>query len=158
MNLINWIKVLFLWLAVPLITIFLDGILRIKFLSLNLTIAYVCFIAYTKGAAKGAIMGLITGFIEDSMSGIILGPSMLSRSLVGILSTFLYERMIIWNPIFSMLVVFLMSLVDDIISYILLSLFVKSPYEIGYFLWLAFVRAALTSPAGLLIKTTKHES
>ncbi len=155
---IYWIKLVLLWAGIPLAAVFLDGILRIKFVSLNLSIALVCFVSYRKGPAKGAIMGLVTGFIEDNMGGIILGPSMLSRSLAGVLCTLLYDRMIIWNPVFSMLVVFLMSLVDDLVSYILLSLFVGSPYELGYFVGQTFIRALLTAPVGLLIKAPRHES
>ncbi len=158
MKFFDWIKLIFFWIVLPVVTVFLSGVLRYKFLSVNLAITLVCFTAYRKGPLNGALMGLITGFIEDNMGGIILGPFMLSRSMAGILCTLLYDRMIIWNPVFSMIVLFLMSIVDDAVSYIMLGLFVNPPYELTYFVGTALLRAVLTAPLGLFIKASKHES
>ncbi len=158
MRFFDWIKIAFFWVVLPVIAVLMGGILRFKSLSINLPVALVCFTAYRKGASKGALMGLITGFIEDNMGGIILGPFMLSRSVAGVLCTFLYERMIIWNPIFSNLVLFLMSLVDDALAYVAISIFVQHPYGLGYFIGTALLRAILTAPLGLFFKIERHET
>lgn len=95
----------------------------------------------------GIGMGFIIGFIQDCLSGAILGINTLSKSLISFFFANLKDKIIVDNfiPIFFFL--FLASMFDSMVFYIISGMLVEAKFFSGFhlpsILMFAFYNAAL---------------
>ncbi|MEK6528842.1 MAG: rod shape-determining protein MreD [Nitrospirota bacterium] len=83
----------------------------------------VCFYSLRHGQMKGMIYGAFTGFLIDSASGVILGPNMFSKFLIGFMISSIRQKLFQWNIIVSALIIAIFSLMDIVLVYLFLETF-----------------------------------
>lgn len=75
------------------------------------------------GQVKGMIYGAFTGFLIDSASGVILGPNMFSKFLIGFMISSIRQKLFQWNIIVSASIIAIFSLMDILLVYLFLETF-----------------------------------
>ncbi len=95
----------------------------------------VCFYSLRYGQTKGMIYGAFTGLLIDSASGIILGPNMFSKFMIGFIISSIRQKLFQWNIIVSASVIAIFSLMDILLVYLFLETFAgisfaEMPYRI----------------------------
>jgi rod shape-determining protein MreD len=83
----------------------------------------VCFYSLKHGQMKGMIYGAFAGFLIDSASGIIFGPNMLSKFLIGFMISSIRQKLFQWNIIVSASIIAIFSLMDILLVYLFLETF-----------------------------------
>lgn len=83
----------------------------------------VCFYSLRHGQMKGMIYGAFTGFLIDSASGVILGPNMFSKFLIGFMISSIRQKLFQWNIIVSASIIAIFSLMDMVLVYLFLETF-----------------------------------
>jgi rod shape-determining protein MreD len=105
-----------------------------------------------RGEIPGMFFGALIGLIEDTISGSLLGLNILSKGLIGYLSSSLYKRLFIWTPLIGAINIFSLTFLDCSIVFILRSIFDKVPVEIGTALFIIIVKSIVNAPLGIFIK------
>lgn len=129
-----------------------QSLISISSIKLNLTLILVYYFGIKKGEVYGAGMGTAIGFLEDTISGQILGPCILSKGVVGVLSAYVSRGFFVWTPILGVFSVFVLTFVDEFVVYLSLSLFSQSPSLFQDFITLGAIKALINAPFGILIK------
>ena len=117
-----------------------------------------CLAAPTGRAAKrmsettGHEARTIHRLLEYSLTGILLGPNLLSKGLIGYFASFMYNRFFLWTPVLGIMSIFVFTLADGLIGYITRSIFAKSPVDLSTALLVTSLQAMLNAPLGLFIK------
>ncbi|RMG05196.1 MAG: hypothetical protein D6726_01725 [Nitrospirae bacterium] len=122
-----------------------------KGIPIDLLILPVYAVSIRCGYQKGFWAGVLIGFIEDTLSGGFLGPSILSKGLMGIVSGSLFGRVFIWRPLVGWLTLLLLGALDYLIQVFALLLFWVSPGSLTDILIYSALSGLIVSPAGYLI-------
>jgi rod shape-determining protein MreD len=141
-----------LWAIIILLTVLVQGSVSFIHIKLNLTVILVCYIGMKKGEIPGMFFGALIGLVEDITSGSLLGPNILSKGLIGYLSSSLYKRLFIWTPLIGAINIFSLTFLDCSIVFILRSVFDKVPVEIGAALFIIIIKSIVNAPLGIFIK------
>jgi len=105
-----------------------------------------------RGEIPGMFFGALIGLIEDIITGGLLGPNILSKGLIGYLSSSLYRKLFIWTPLVGAINIFSLTFLDSSIVFILRSIFDKIPVDIGAALFIIMVQSLVNAPLGIFIK------
>jgi len=89
----------------------------------DLALVLVCFYSIRGDEIKGMIFGAITGLLVDSVSGLFIGPNVLSKSIIGFLFGLVRHKFFFWNVFLNTILVALFSLIDIFIVRISLEVF-----------------------------------
>ncbi len=127
----------------------IQSVISIELIKLNLTLLLVYYFGLKKGELQGVAVGISVGFLEDTLSGQLIGPGMLGKGLAGILPAYLSDGFFIWTPLLGMLAVFAL---DETVVYTSLSIFSQRPAPLQDFIALTFVKALINAPFGWLIR------
>jgi rod shape-determining protein MreD len=119
---------------------------------LNLTLLPVYYLGLRKGDLYGSTSGILTGFFEDALSGHMLGPAILSKGIIGSVSSSFPGGFFIWRPFIGVISVFILSFADEAIIFLSLTLFSQQPAPLQDFLMMALFKSAINSPAGGFIR------
>jgi len=141
-----------LWAAIILLTVLVQGSVSLIHIKLNLTVILVCYIGMKRGEIPGMFYGALIGLIEDIISGVLLGPNILSKGLIGYLSSSLYKKLFIWTPLIGAINIFSLTFLDSSIVFILRSIFDKIPVDIGTAFFIIMVQSLVNAPLGIFIK------
>lgn len=141
-----------LWTAIILLTVLAQGSVSFIHIKLNLTVILVCYIGMKRGEIPGMFFGALIGLIEDILSGVLIGPNILSKGLIGYLSSSLYRKLFIWTPLIGAINIFSLTFLDSSIVFILRSIFDKIPVDIGTALFIIMVQSLVNAPPGIFIK------
>ncbi len=141
-----------LWAAIILLTVLVQGSVSLIHIKLNLTVILVCYIGMKRGEIPGMFFGALIGLIEDIISGILIGPNILSKGLIGYLSSSLYKKLFIWTPLIGAINIFSLTFLDSSIVFILRSIFDKIPVNIGAAFFIIIVQSIINAPLGIFIK------
>jgi len=141
-----------LWAAIILLTVLIQGSVSLIHIKLNLTVILVCYIGMKRGEVPGMFFGAFIGLIEDIISGILIGPNILSKGLIGYLSSSLYKKLFIWTPLIGAINIFSLTFLDSSIVFILRSIFDKIPVDIGTALFIIIVQSLVNAPLGIFIR------
>ncbi|GMT47564.1 MAG: hypothetical protein IEMM0007_1130 [bacterium] len=133
----------------------LQSVISTELIKVNLTLLLVYYFGLKRGELQGAAVGISVGFLEDTLSGQLIGPGMLGKGLVGILPAYLSDGFFIWTPLLGMLAVFTLTVFDETVIYTSLSLFAQRPAPFQDFLALTLVKALINAPFGWLIRPGK---
>jgi len=141
-----------LWATIILLTVLVQGSVSFIHIKLNLTVILVCYIGMKRGEIPGMFFGALIGLIEDIISGSLLGPNILSKGLIGYLSSSLYKKLFIWTPLLGVINIFSLTFLDCSIVFILRSIFDKVPVNIGTALFIIITKSIVNAPLGIFIK------
>ena len=141
-----------LWAIIILLTVLVQGSVSFIHIKLNLTVILVCYIGMKRGGIPGMFFGALIGLIEDIISGVLIGPNILSKGLIGYLSSSLYKKLFIWTPLIGAINIFSLTFLDSSIVFILRSIFDKIPVNIGAALFIIIVQSIINAPLGIFIK------
>lgn len=89
----------------------------------DFVLVLVCFYTLKHGQIKGVAYGALTGLLLDLTSGSILGPNIISKSIVVFLISFIRQKLFNWNVIISAIVVAILSVADIFLVYLCLKTF-----------------------------------
>lgn len=130
----------------------LQGSISFHQITPNLTVLLACYAGVKGREIKGMLYGTLIGIVEDSLSGAFLGPHMLSKSLVGYLSSLLYSRFFVWTPYLGVLSIALLTLIDGSLVFLLRGVFDKTPAGFGAAGIIIAVQSLINAPMGFFLK------
>jgi rod shape-determining protein MreD len=146
------LKDILLWTSIILGLIVIQSLITITSFKLNLTILPVFYLGFKKGDLSGFSSGIGTGLIEDILSGYLIGPSILSKGLIGLFASLLNEKFFVWTYTMGILSVFFITIIDEIIIYLSLSIFSHQPAVLTNFILASVIKGLINSPFGGIIK------
>jgi rod shape-determining protein MreD len=144
----------YLWLAVCIFLAFLlqSGI-SILAVSPNLTALAVYFIGIRYGRMPGLLSGVFIGALQDSLSSSMLGPNMLAKGMVGLLSaSFISGSFLIWTPLLGAFAMAFLTCTDNAVVLLSLALFDKFPTQLSTALYTTAMQSLLNAPAGIFMR------
>lgn len=142
-----------LWAFAFFIAFLLQTKLSILSVAPNITVLLAYYAGIKYGQTRGVVFGLLIGAIEDSFSSPILGPNMLGKGLVGFSSSFFISGGIfVWTPLLGVLGIALLTLIDNAVVFLSLSIFNRPPTNPATALFITIMQALLNSAAGMVIK------
>jgi rod shape-determining protein MreD len=141
-----------LWAAIIFLTLIIQGSVSLFDVTPNLTVVLACYAGIRKREVKGMFFGSLIGIIEDSLSGAFLGPNLLSKSLVGYLSSFIYSRFFIWTPLLGIISISVLTLIDSSVVFMSRSIFNKMPVSIGASVFIIAIQSLSNAPLGIFLR------
>jgi len=141
-----------LWAAILLFAFILQGSISFFDISPNLTVILACYAGIKKREVKGMLIGSAIGIIEDSLSGAFLGPHLLSKGLIGYLSSLTYSRFFIWTPLLGIITMSVLTFIDGLIIFATRSIFDRMPASFLVALLLIVIQSLLNAPFGLILR------
>lgn len=145
----------FFWALIAFFTFGIQGSISLFDITPNFTVLLTCYAGIRGGAGKGLLMGSIIGLIEDSLSGSILGPHLLSKGLIGYLSAFLHSRLFLWTPVLGILTLIILTIADGFAVYTARSVFSTMPSGIGTAAFIIGMQSLFNAPFGVFLKKMK---
>jgi rod shape-determining protein MreD len=142
----------FFWAAILLFALILQGSISFFDISPNLTVILACYAGIRKREVKGMLIGSVIGMIEDSLSGAFLGPHLLSKGLIGYLSSLTYSRFFIWTPLLGVITMSVLTFIDGLIIFASRSVFERMPASFLVALLIILIQSLLNAPFGLILK------
>jgi len=116
----------------------------------DLVLILVCFYSIRKGQVKGMLYGALSGFLIDSASGFIIGPNILSKSIVGFFFSFIRQKFFLWNVFLNTLLIFLFSIVDILLVRAVLEIFSGVSFALRSS-WIMVLSVLYTTSAGVAV-------
>ena len=141
-----------LWVLIIFFIFTLQGSISLFDITPNLTAALACYAGIKKREIKGMFLGSLIGVIEDSLSGPFLGPNLLSKGLLGYLSSFIYSRFFVWTPLLGIISISVLTLTDGFIVFMSRSIFDKMPANSGAAAFIIILQSLLNAPLGIFLK------
>jgi rod shape-determining protein MreD len=142
-----------LWATAVLLAFVLEAKVSILSIAPNLTVLLAYYAGMMYGETKGMTVGLIIGGLEDSLSSSIIGPNMLGKGLTGFFSASLLSGgVFVWTPLFGILGVALLTLIDNSVVFFSLSIFDRFPTSPASALLTTTMQAILNAGAGIVIR------
>lgn len=93
----------------------------------DLTAVVAYYLGIKGGAVRGICLGSLIGTIEDSVGGIILGPNLLGKGLVGFCSSFMSGSLFRWTPLLGMFSLFVLTVSDGVVVALSRAIFESAP-------------------------------
>jgi rod shape-determining protein MreD len=146
------------WALVVAFIFLLQGSISFFDVTPNLTAALACYAGIKKREIKGMFLGSLIGLIEDMLAGPFLGPNLLSKGLIGYLSSFIYSKFFIWTPLLGVISVSVLTLTDGFIVFMSRSIFAKMPAGSGSAAFIIIFQALLNAPLGIFLRPNEYES
>jgi len=141
-----------LWAAILLFAFVLQGSISFFDISPNLTVILACYAGIKKREVKGMLIGSVIGIIEDSLSGAFLGPHLLSKGLIGYLSSLTYSRFFIWTPLLGIITMSVLTFIDGLIIFASRSIFDRMPAGFLVALFMIVIQSLLNAPFGFILR------
>jgi rod shape-determining protein MreD len=141
-----------LWASIIFLTFIIQESVSLFNVTPNLTVVLVFYVGIRKGEVTGIFFGSLIGIVEDSLSGALLGPNLLSKGLAGYLSSLIYSRFFIWTPLLGIISISALTLIDSSIVFISRSIFDKIPVSIGAAFFAIAIQSLLNAPLGILLR------
>ncbi len=146
-----------LWAVMLFFTFIVQGSISIFDITPNLTAVLACYAGIKGKEVKGMLFGSFIGIVEDSISGAFLGPNLLSKGLIGYLSSLMYSRFFIWTPLLGAVSIFILTLTDGLIVFLSRSLFANIPVSIGTGLLIIIMQSLFNAPLGIFLRPKKEQ-
>lgn len=144
---------LLLWAAIILGAFLLQSTVSVLDVPPNLTVLIVYYLGIRYGETKGMLSGMTIGFIEDSLALSIIGPHLLSKGIIGFLSSRLISGSVLrWTPLLGIFTLIGLTAIDNSLVFMSKALFDKLPAEPSRVIYTTVLQAFLNAPAGIFIK------
>ncbi len=135
---------------------FLQGRVSVLDISPDLTALLAFYIGLRYGETKGLLLGIITGAIEDSLSGSFIGPHMLGKGIVGFSSYFFVSGGLLrWTPLLGIVSVAVLTFADNLVVFLTRTMFDRMPAVFSTALFVSVMQSLLNAPVGIFIRP-KH--
>lgn len=144
-----------LYLLLALFAIALQGTLLSGGTKPDFVLIFVIFYALKQGQLRGVVYGALTGLLIDSANGLILGPNILSKALIGYSVPFFRKKLFEWNSIVSAFFILVFSLFDLFLNYLCFTTFRGMPILSGA-VKIAVLHIIATTVAGLFLYFPLH--
>ena len=108
-----------------------------------------CGVHFQRNGGIGA--GVIIGFVQDCLSGGLLGINTLSKGLAGLFFSVLKDKIVVEGFVPISFFIFTVSLLDGMAYFIILSSLTTAQVKEGVLLFYMFVFGIYNSAAGLLL-------
>jgi rod shape-determining protein MreD len=118
----------------------------------NFITVLVYYAGITKGGLGGLFLGSIIGFIDDSLSGNLLGPNLLSKGMVGYFASFMSGSFFRWTPLLGAIGIGVLTIIDNTIVFITRSFFDQMPTTMKSAAFIIFIQSIINIPLGLFIR------
>ncbi len=103
--------------------------------------------------AKGTVFGAIIGFVEDILSGIIIGPGFLGKGVIGFLSAFAYTNVVLkWTPLLGAIIILVFTLLEGAIVIGIRMFFSGDIINLANAVKVVFVQAIINMPFGMFLR------
>jgi rod shape-determining protein MreD len=146
-----------LWAGIIVITFIVQGTVSLFYVTPNFTAVLAYYAGVKKREIKGMCIGSLIGTVEDSLSGAFLGPNLLSKGIVGYLSSFISHRIFIWTPLLGVISISAVTLTDGLIVFLSRSIFDKTPMSISNAAFIIFIQCLMNAVFGAFIKPKDGE-
>lgn len=140
------------WALIIFLTFGIQGSISIFDITPNFTVILACYAGIRGGEGKGLLFGSLIGIVEDSLSGMLLGPHILSKGLTGYLAAFLYSKFFVWTPVLGILTAMILTIADGFLVYTARSIFATMPSGIGAAAFIIAMQSLLNAPLGIFLK------
>lgn len=144
------------WLVVVFFAFILQTSISILNVFPNLTVALVSYAGIRKGEVKGLFLGSLIGIAEDSLSGTLLGPHLLSKGLIGYLSGSLYRKYFMWTPLLGLITIIFITSIDSFAVFISRGFFDRFPVGFGNAAFTILIQSLINAPLGMLLKPREY--
>jgi rod shape-determining protein MreD len=144
------------WLVVVFFAFILQSSISILNVFPNLTVVLVSFAGIRKGEVNGMLLGSVIGMVEDSLSGTLLGPHLLSKGLIGYLSASLYRKYFVWTPLLGLITIIFITFIDGFVVFISKGFFDKFPVSFGNAAFTILIQSLINAPLGMLLKPREY--
>ena len=91
----------------------------------DLVLVLICFYSLRQGQMRGLAYGAFSGLLIDTVSGFVLGPHMISKSIAGYFIGTLKEQLFQWNFIISTFLIIVFSVANIFLVYFIFETFSK---------------------------------
>ncbi|MFZ6017903.1 MAG: hypothetical protein ACOYU0_09990 [Nitrospirota bacterium] len=118
----------------------------------NFTSVLAYYAGIRNGETKGMFLGSLIGIIEDSLSATFLGPSLLSKGLVGYFSSFMSGSFFRWTPLLGAIGISVLTLIDSTVVFLSRSIFDKMPTNIGAAAFIVAIQSLINAPLGIFLR------
>ena len=143
----------YLWWIIIFLAFLLQSSISVLAISPNLTVLVVYFIGIRHGGTKGLLSGVLIGALEDSLSYAMLGPNMLAKGMVGLLSaSFISGNFLIWTPLLGTIAAAFLTFTNNTVVFLSLSLFDRPPTNPGTALFITTMQALMNALAGIFMR------
>ena len=141
-----------LWAVIIFFTIIVQGSISLFDITPNFTAALAYYLGIKRGEMKGLFLGSLIGIVEDCLSSSFLGPNLLSKGLIGYLSSVISKKIFIWTPVLGIISISMLTITDSFIVFISKSLFHIMPMSVHTALFIMLIQSLLNAPMGIFIK------
>jgi rod shape-determining protein MreD len=135
----------------------IQGSISIFDVTPNFTAILVCYTGIKKREGQGMLLGSLTGIIEDNLSSPFLGPNLLSKGLIGYLSSFIYSRFFVWTPVLGMISISVLTIADGVVVLMARSIFDIMPVSFEAAAFVITIQSLLNAPFGIFLKPKKDQ-
>jgi rod shape-determining protein MreD len=146
-----------LWALTLFLVFIIQGSISFFDIRPNLTVVLACYAGIRQREIKGMLFGSVIGIIEDSLSGAFLGPNLLSKGIIGFLSSFMSNKFFIWTPLLGIISIFVLTMIDGVIVFVSRGLFATMPATIGNAAFVIIIQSLLNAPLGIFLKPKKEQ-
>jgi len=140
------------YIIFALLALLLEGRLRLWGLGPSLLVIFPYTIGLRQGPMRGIAAGAGFGFLRDALGGGLIGPGIVSLSLVGYLVSYLRGGLFFWTPLLGFLGLGVLTAVDGLTSYACYSAFGQPHMDLSDAAWLVFWQAVMNSALGFFLK------
>lgn len=144
----------YLWIIIPIVLIVLDSQISIANTQLNLTVLFIYYVSFKTTPIKALSLSYLIGLILDAISLRLIGPNILSKVTVTILTISAKSGIFKWNPLFCSLLASVLTLVDGFIVYISLVVFDTQPSPVTKAVKFIIIQSLIN--AIIVILSVKH--
>ncbi len=126
--------------------------IRIFGVSPDLTAVVAYYFGLRGGAMKGILGGSLVGIVEDSVEGVILGPNLLGKGMIGFFSSFLSGSLFRWTPLLGILSLFALTVLGGALVVFSRSIFEAVPSSPARLVFVLLGQGAINMFLGVLVR------
>jgi len=141
-----------LWAVVIFFTFLIQGKLSFFGATPNFTSALAYYAGIRKGESSGIFFGSFIGIVEDSLSGTFIGPNLLSKGLVGYLSSSLSGSFFRWTPLLGIIGISVLTLIDSVSVFVSRSFFYEIPASAQAAVFIIAIKSLINAPLGIFLR------
>jgi rod shape-determining protein MreD len=141
-----------LWAIIILLTFIVQGRMSLFDVAPNFTFVLVYCAGIRKGDFWGICFGSLIGSVEDSLSGAFLGPNLLSKGLIGYLSSLMSGSFFRWTPLLGVIGITALTFIDSTLVFVSRSFFYRMPVSIGAAVFIVVIQTLINAPLGIFVR------
>lgn len=122
-----------------------------------LTVALAYYFGINNSSAKGLLFGSMIGMVEDSIAGSMIGPNLLGKGMVGFLSPYMFGRLFRWTPLFGMIGLFMLTIMDGLAVFLSHIMFKAVHVPTNKVIAMLLIQGLINSVFGIFLRPKNAE-